>query len=209
MAVPMPTIANPPDAIFRLFRGNHEQLIQFLEYVEAPLRLVELWSPLSNHQVYLIDEATRLIFNFAVSAVTFVDLTEKLFNKLPKIKELEQLTKEYQQEKKQRFDTNSNYKIVDGLRQYLIHSDTIGIGRVYHYNREKGEKHTLVIAKDKLITGYGFSRIARSQLMREKGDINIRLLTEQCFNNLQEFDQWLWDKQAMIMNDRNFYLEIE
>ncbi|RPJ63746.1 MAG: hypothetical protein EHM12_01525 [Dehalococcoidia bacterium] len=209
MAVPMPTIAKPVDGIFRLSMGNYNQLIKFLDYVEDPDRSIKHWTANSDHQFYLTDEVTRLIFNFAVSAVTFVDLTNNLFKVLPKTKELEQLMVDYRLEKRKRFDSNSNYQVIDGLRHYLVHTEMIGIARVFEYDKETGSVYTLQIEKNNLIAGKGFNKMARKTLEKEPTAINIRVLVEECMNDLQGFHQWLWEKQGEILNNRNFYIGSE
>lgn len=53
--------------------------------------------------------------------------------------------------------------------------------------------------------GHGFRMLALERLTG--ADIALRSLVEECHDNLKGFNQWLWDKQAELANDRNnFYL---
>jgi len=215
MPISTPVIAKPLQNSFRLFQGNYNQLINFLQHIEESPDGIKLWAQRNSNWFYITEEISRLFFNFAVSAVTFVDRTEELFSGLPKNDELSQLMKDYKQVKESRFDKNPRYRLIDGFRHYLIHVDVIRISSIYHWDRDTGHKHTIVISKEELLTGIpkkllrkglGFDSITRKELTIGEPNIAMRPLIEECFNNLQEFNQWLWDKQRELINSHLFHI---
>lgn len=206
MPLRMPAIAKPLDPMFRLAMRNHIQLVGFLDYVEAPERVVDLWGP-KGDPIALFEEASRVTFNFAVSAVTFVDLVDKLFKTLPKATELQQLLEDYKCEKHRLFDNNPKYQVIDGLRHFLIHTELAEIGRVFHYDQASGFDHKMVIAKEQLVAGTGFNKKARSFIKSTQFGISVRELAGDCADELQVFHDWLWNKQHEIATNRHdFYL---
>jgi hypothetical protein len=204
MTADLPAIAKPVQPSFRIFKGNYNQLNKFLEVIDKSPQRFELWSQHNNYWFGITEETTRLFFNLSVSAVTYVKLVDNLFKSLPEIDELSQLRDEYNNEVKEHFENNPGYQLIYGLRQYLVHVDTVAVGGTYTFNWQLGHNHAMVIAKEKLDIAHGFNRIARKRIRDEKQDIAIGVLADECNDNLQSFQDWLWQKQRDLCNDRRF-----
>ncbi len=201
----MPTIFSPSQPAFDIFHGNYIQLIAFLKSIEDYPNSFDFWINRDEHWIQSIRESARLLYNFTTSAVSVVEQTKHVFNELPKVKELSLLVSEYNAEIKRRFEVNGDHRIIHGLRVHLVHYNIVNIGSVYHWDREEGFDHKLVIQAAQLLASkYGFDKIACRRLKNVGKDISVRTLANDCYTNINEFNKWLEQKQGQLLNDRRF-----
>jgi hypothetical protein len=211
MTIRMPAIAKPLQPAFRVFQGNYNQLKQLLKLLEDSNMSFELISQYRDNWFSTSEEIARLLYNFIVSAATFIERTDDVFKDLPKIKELLPLIDEYNQEYRERFEKSGRHYLNQSLRHYLVHGDILEIDYTYLYERNKGHKYTIVIGTAQILTniekgnvskkqGHGFNKQAIKELKNHGDGIVVSNLVEKYYKDIDTFYHWIWDKQTEFGN---------
>jgi hypothetical protein len=203
----MRPFAKPLDTAFRLFNGNHNELIKFLKLAEDSPQTFELWSLRPDGWFFIEEETRRLLFNFIVSAITFIERVDDQFEYLHKINELfPPLWDEYVQERTERFEKNWKHHLIKGLRVYLVHRGNLGIGGTYTWDKQSGHKHSIVIATENLLTanipnkrGHGFTKLVLRELKKQGTSIAVHDLVDEYYATVKWLHQWILDKQIELV----------
>lgn len=192
---------------YLVFRRNYEELIGLHKEFDQPMVFRELALQTDRGLEITQDaviEFTRLLHNFLASAKMLVEVTRRWVRQ--QFAESEWLDT-YQTEVSNRFENNVQAQFLEDLRNFTLHR-TLPIS-IPELRMQKVTETTLksslgiVLLKDYLLEWDNWSELARMQIdMAFEGEVDILSICEQYFDNVTEFNQWLfWQVRDIFRNE--------
>lgn len=190
---------------FRLFLRNYAELKKLLNMTEEIKTAIRL-----PHREDIMEEIAFRLHNYVSSAMSLVEHTRRLNNRLYKNRNPEAL-EEIRKEVHKRFVNNETHQIVQGLRDYTQHRKLPIVGRSMSYN---ALDHTpkleaaYYLSAESLLEWDGWKSLAKHKLDKLKNlsledrllehqmkDIPINPLITDHHKEIVSFYEWLGNKR--------------
>jgi hypothetical protein len=181
-------------ASYRVFAGNYNELIHYLEHLKNPRKSLSLYNNIDKQKEVnlLIDETSRLFHNFIASAKTLVDHTRVIVERLYSNQEF---IKEYQAKIDQDLSNNPVQKFVQNLRNYTQHY-TLPIPEL---KIEFGEDIEMSMCLDvNILKQWGGWGKLRSYLETLGDNLSLISLSNEYFALIEKFYLWLTERQEQL-----------
>ncbi|MBE9143364.1 hypothetical protein [Planktothrix mougeotii] len=181
-------------ASYRVFAGNYNELIQYLEHLKNPRESLPLYNNIDKRKEVnlLLDETSRLFHNFIASAKTLVDHTRVIVKRLYSNQEF---IKEYQAKIDQDIANNDVQKFVQHLRNYTQHY-TLPIPALQIAFAEDIEMSMRLDVN--ILKQWGEWGRSRSYLETLGDNLCLISLSNEYFTLIQNFYQWLTERQTQL-----------
>lgn len=180
-----------------MFDANFINLHNFITNVISSEQVNLLLSP-RNQNIFqnVCREIIRLIHNLVAGAISLIDHTRRLYNRL--YNEKHQFP-EYQERVKNEFISNELAQFVKNLRQYCQHykaPEIFFVGRVEKL--EDGFVISAMLPMSELLTYDGWSSKSKAFLARVEGDVDILEIATLYWNKVIDFYTWFQKRQREI-----------
>jgi hypothetical protein len=192
---------------YLVFRRNYEELDLLLIEFNKPMVFKEIALQTDmgiEISQDIIVEFTRFLLNFLASAKMLVEVTRRwVRQQFADSKFLDT----YQDEVSTRFENNVQAQFLEDLRNFTLHR-TLPLSlpelRMQKVNESRLKSSVgIVLLKDYLLEWDNWSELARIQIgMAFEGEVDIMQICEQYFNNVTEFNIWLfWQVRTLFSEE--------
>lgn len=191
---------------YLLFRRNYDELIRLSKEFDQPVVFREMALQTDKGEEIALDtviEFTRLLHNFLASAKMLVEVTRRWVRQQFAGSEF---LDTYQTEVSKRFENNVQAQFLEDLRNFTLHR-TLPLS-IPELRMQKVSENRLksslgiVLLKDYLLEWDNWSDLGRMQIgMAFEGEVDILSISKQYFDNVTEFNQWLFWQVRDLFSD--------
>lgn len=141
---------------------NGIQLIKYLKDINNGIYR-------NQKDIGIVNTANKLMFNYCASYGSFIYMTEKELHKLDKEEKLsKERYKQYHEETMKIFNENDAYRIIENMRDYIVHYSFPISGY-----RQSLEECKLICNKSNLKLWKSWNKYAVDALNRQKDEIDL------------------------------------
>jgi len=181
-------------ASYRVFKGNYDELVHHLDHLNDPTESLFMYSSEQRENLErLIDEASRLFHNFLASAMSLVDHTRVIVNRLYSNQEFKE---EYKKKLDENLTNNPVQQFVKRLRNYTQHY-TLPIPALQIEFAEDIEM-SVRLDVELLKQWDGWGSISKSYLEESGDSLCLISLSNKYFVLVEQFYQWLTERQTQL-----------
>lgn len=195
---------------YYVFRRNFLELRRLLISAQSEASHDKLWAFGKQDQMFtIINELTRLLYNFLASAKTLVDYTRRIIKESYSGSEF---FREYIREKNRRFVNNPAAKFIVDLRHYSQHGQLPFTSADYHYSvdlasNEPQETRTFVLDKSVLLKWSRWTSTSKLYLNQSKDDPVVLEVIDEYYKNVWGFHRWLREQLFELHADELAWLD--
>lgn len=195
---------------YYVFFRNYQELKSILMKMNNDIKFsLNIWSTENRDKLdTLINEISRLLFNFLASAKALVSHTRVLINHWYFDTSF---YLEYQEEVKKSFANNELVVFIEDLRNYFLHyALPITRANLKSHKKENGEwemEHSFTISKQGLLIWKNWKKDSKSFLQKSGEDISIEVLIDEYFIIVENFHKWMLTKLKQIHTEDLKWLE--
>jgi hypothetical protein len=180
-----------------VFRVNHAELAQFLEYCERDPRNKDLCSMATiDKQTWVARETVRLLHNFVAAAMSLVDHTRVMYRHFHNDGDFP----EYQREVDRRFARNGQVQFVQRLRSYLLHVRAPTISLNTTFDAKTGQPTTRLGLPSQPLLGWdGWNALAKGYLKNAGAMLDIAAEAASYERQVRDFYVWFGEKENDLL----------
>ncbi len=175
---------------------NYEELQELLVAAEARIDLNMFDSYRDNDTWEVIDrEIVRRLHNFVAAALSLIDHTRRLYEKLYGS---DKRFQDYEERKNQEFVNDPLAQFVRYLRQYCQHYQAPNLRYTVNIEPPYKLEKVITLAKEDLLTFNGWNAAAKKYLTTVTREVHIRTVAEAYITKIRTFYTWFHDRQEDI-----------
>jgi hypothetical protein len=179
----------------RIFEGNADELIGFLEKIKTGPVALALWHPENRLRLEEAgEEIARLLHNFVTGSFSLVDHARRFYDRNYR---MDGRFGEYEAEVQARFAKDPLCQFVQGLRNFFVHKQTPNLSTTLSFRAGEDLDNSYYLAKEEL-QSFDWNAKARSYLRGAPARIDLLAIVSAYRQKVAEFYKWVFSRLEAI-----------
>jgi hypothetical protein len=179
----------------RIFEGNADELIGFLERLKAEPVALALWRPENRLRLdEAREEIARLLHNFVAGAFSLVDHARRFYDRNYKT---DGRFSGYDEAVKARFADDPLCQFVQGLRNYFVHKKIPTLSTTLSFKEGEDLDTSSFLQKEELLD-FDWNATARSYLDGAPARMDLLTIASAYRTKVAEFYEWVFSRLEAI-----------